>query len=453
GESLPVEVTAGAAVLAGSVNTDGLLEIVVTQVGGATTLGKIIALMRTAERAKPPVSRLLDAFAGPYLALVLAIAAGTWFASGDMAATLAVLVASCPCALVLAAPATAVAAIAVAARHGILIKSAAFLERLAEVACVLFDKTGTLTEGELTVLRVVATPGARAGEGEWEVARLAASLGAASHHPVSRAAARGWQPSALLPVAAVREIGGFGVTGLLDGEEVALGRASPADMLSNGMPSPHDGPAAAVRRDGRVLGWLLLGDRVRPEAGAALADLRALGLSRQAIVTGDRDAVAASVAAQLGIADVTAAAMPEAKLRRVLAEVAAGRLPMVVGDGINDSLALRAGAVGVAMGARGTDVALASADLVLMSSDLRRLGTAIRLSRRCRRTIGVNVAIGLVWTAALVGLAATGALGAQGAIVAALLHNLSTFVGLGNAGRLMLFDETAGTVVSSAAMS
>jgi len=170
--------------------------------------------------------------------------------------------------------------------------------------------------------------------------------------------------------------------------------------------------------------------------------LRALGVERQILLTGDRAAVARRIGAQLAIPDICAEALPEQKMRRVLAEIDAGFRPMVVGDGINDSLALKVGAIGVAMGARGTDVALASADLVLMTSDLRRLATAIRLSRRCRRTIHVNVAIGLGWTAALVGLAATGGLGAQGAIVAALLHNFSTFLGLGNAGRLLLFDES-----------
>jgi Cd2+/Zn2+-exporting ATPase len=164
-------------------------------------------------------------------------------------------------------------------------------------------------------------------------------------------------------------------------------------------------------------------------------------LRRQILLTGDRAKVAERIGAQLGIGDVCAEALPEQKMRRVLREIDGGFRPMVVGDGINDSLALKVGAIGVAMGAAGTDVAMASADLVLMTSDLRRLATAIRLSRRCRRTIHVNVAIGLGWTVALVALAATGELGAQGAIVAALLHNLSTFLGLGNAGRLLLFDE------------
>ncbi len=142
--------------------------------------------------------------------------------------------------------------------------------------------------------------------------------------------------------------------------------------------------------------------------------------------------------------------LPEQKMDRVMQEIKLGHRPMVVGDGINDSLALRAGAVGVAMGAQGTgDVAFASADLALMTNDLRRLGTCIRLSRRCRRTIYVNVAIGLGFTFGLIVLAGAGVLGVEAPIIAALLHNVSTFIGLGNAGRLLLFDETQGAAAGT----
>jgi heavy metal translocating P-type ATPase len=444
GESVPVDVSPGTAVLAGSMDTDGRLEVEVTRVGGETALGRIIALMRDAERAKPPVTRLLERYAGQYMGLVLMVAGGTWFASGDVAATLAVLVASCPCALVLAAPATAIAAIAVAARHGILIKGSAFLETLAETSSVVFDKTGTLTTGELTLTGTAPTPGTDAGE----LVRLAAGLGAASSHPVSRAAARAVSAAERIAVEDAREGGGLGVTATVGGELAAFGR--PALFASLGVaagePPAHDGPIAGVSLGARFLGWLLFADQPRAEAAGALADLRGLGLTRQVLLTGDRAAVARRIGAQLGIADISAEALPEQKMRRVLAEVGQGYRPLVVGDGINDSLALKAGAVGVAMGAQGTDVALASADLVLMTSDLKRLGTAIRLSRRCRRTVHVNVALGLGWTVALVALAAVGALGAEGALVAALLHNLSTFAGLANAGRLLLFDETGGAV-------
>ena len=445
GESIPVDVAPGDAALAGSINTNGRLELEVTRLGAETTLGKIIALMRTAERAKPPVARLLERYAGHYLALVLLIAAGTWFGTGNTGATLAVLVASCPCALVLAAPATSVAAISVAARHGILIKGAAFLEQLAEVNAVVFDKTGTLTTGELSLGEFRAAEGV---DREWALA-LAAALGAASSHPVSRAAARA-VPGARRPALQhVREIGGSGVTAEVEGRVAALGRPDLFGSLGIEAPPPpaHDGPIAGVGYHGAFAGWLLFDDRARPESRDAVRELHGLGLARQVLLTGDRRAVAARIGAELGIAEVAAEMLPEQKMRRVMAEMADGYRPMVVGDGINDSLALKVGAVGVAMGAQGTDVALASADLVLMTSDLRRLATAIRLSRRCRQTIHVNVGIGLGWTVLLIGLAASGVLGAEGAIIAALLHNFSTFVGLGNAGRLLLFDELGGGVV------
>jgi Cd2+/Zn2+-exporting ATPase len=435
GESAPNEASAGATILAGSIDIDGRLEVEVTRVGHETTLGRIIALMREAERAKPPATRLLERYAGQYLALVLMAAAGTWFVTGDAQATLAVMVASCPCALVLAAPATSVAAIAVAARHGILIKGAAFLEHLSDVDAVMFDKTGTLTTGELALARIEA-PDPQAA------LRVAAALGAASSHPLSRAAFRAVVDP---PTAAdVREAGGFGVTGTVDGKPSAFGRPSLFTALGVEFPPPpaHDGPVAGVSQGGRFLGWALFADRLRPEAEAALAELRALGLTRQVLLTGDRSAVAKRVAMSLGIDEFVAEALPEQKTERVRAELSAGRRPMVVGDGINDGLALKVGAVGVAMGAERTDVALASADLVLMTSDLRRLATAIRLSRRCRRTIGANVAIGLGWTIVIASLAAAGALGPAGAVTAALLHNVSTFATLANAGRLLTFDET-----------
>ena len=229
GESAPAEACAGATILAGSIDVDGRLEVEVTRVGSETTLGRIIALMREAERAKPPATRLLERYAGHYLAFVLMAAGGVWFATGDVQATLAVLVASCPCALVLAAPATSVAAIAVAARHGILIKGAAFLENLSDVDSVMFDKTGTLTTGELALTRVEA-PDPEAA------LRIAAALGAASSHPEPRRVPRGRRsPSAT----DVREAGGLGVTGTVDGELSAFGR--PALFETLGIDAPAAG--------------------------------------------------------------------------------------------------------------------------------------------------------------------------------------------------------------------
>ena len=440
GESVPVEVTEGEHALAGSMNIDGLLHIELTRVGEDTTLGRIIALMRDAEEAKPPVTRLLDRYANQYMMLVLLVAAGTWFVTNNVPSMLAVLVASCPCALVLAAPATSVAAIVVAARHGILIKGSAFLEHMADVTSVVFDKTGTITTGQLHLLQAQAMPGAD----EALMRRLAASLGASSNHPLSRAATTSCPPEERLQLEECREMGGFGVVGTYDGQEAALGRADLFARLGVDAPPPpvHDGPIAGVSLGSQFLGWLLFLDRVRAGSEEAVRELRSLGMERILLLTGDRDSVAQHVAAEVGIDEVSAGMLPQDKLSRVREEIRLGYRPMVVGDGINDSLALRAGAVGVAMGAQGADVAMASADLALMTNDLRRLGTCIRLSRRCRRTIYVNVAIGLTFTFGLTALASVGALGVEAPIIAAVLHNVSTFLGLGNAGRVMLFDET-----------
>jgi Cd2+/Zn2+-exporting ATPase len=439
GESMPVEVAAGTEVFGGAINLDGLLLIEVTRTGAESTLGRVIALMQRAERSKPPITRWLERYAGEYLILVLLIAAVTWFATNNAQAMLAVLVAACPCALALSAPATAIAGIAVAARHGILIRGSAFLEELAETSALIVDKTGTLTTGALRLQSFTALDGVDTTS----ALHLAGSLGAASTHPVSRALAALVSNQERWTLENVRERPGLGVVAQTAKGEATLGRPELLWQLrieTSAVPA-HDGPIAGLALDGRFLGWLLLTDTPRPEAAAAMVDLRDLGVSRQILLTGDRLSVAEALARSLGIAEVQAQALPEDKLNRVIAEKKRGFRPLVVGDGVNDSLALKAGAVGIAMGAGGSDIALASADVVLIGSDLRRLGTCIRLSRICRRALHVNVAIGLGWTLAIVAAAGYGLLGGEGALIAALLHNLSTLLVLGNAGRLLRFQE------------
>lgn len=438
GESVPLEAVMGTEVFGGAINLDGLLRLEVTRTGHESTLGKVIALMQNAERSKPPITRLLERYAGSYLVLVLLLAAVTWFITNDAQAMLAVLVAACPCALVLSAPATAIAGIAVAARHGILIRSSAFLEELADLTSLVVDKTGTLTYGTLRLQSIES-----AESDQPSLLPLAASLGSASSHPVSRALAGLVEQEKYLPLTDIHERQGLGVVAMTSQGEAALGRPELFAQLgieTSTVPD-HDGPIAGLALDGRFLAWLLLADSVKPEAQVAMAELRTLGLGRQLLLTGDRRSVATTLAREVGIADVQAQALPEDKLKRVMTEIDNGFRPMVVGDGINDSLALKAGVVGVAMGAGGADIALASADIVLIGSDLRRLGTCVRLSRQCRHTLQVNVIIGLGWTLAIVAFAAFGWLGAAGAMIAALLHNLSTLLVLGNAGRLLRFQE------------
>lgn len=438
GESVPVETAVGMTVFGGAINLDGLLRVEVTRTGDQSTLGKVIALMQNAERSKPPITRLLERYAGSYMVLVLLLAAVTWFVTHDAQAMLAVLVAACPCALVLSAPATAIAGVAVAARHGILIRSSAFLEELADLTSLVVDKTGTLTYGTLR-LQSISSP--RLDQAS--VMALAASLGAASSHPVSRALAGLVNQEQSLPLTDIHERQGLGVVAMTGQGEAALGRPelfAQLGIVTTTVPE-HDGPIAGLALNGEFVAWLLLADSVKPEARFALAELRELGLGRQLLLTGDRQSVAQTLAREVGLQELQAQALPEDKLNRVLKEIDNGFRPMVVGDGINDSLALKAGVVGVAMGAGGADIALASADIVLIGSDLRRLGTCVRPSRQCRRTLQVNVIIGLGWTLAIVVFAAFGWLGAAGAMIAALLHNLSTLLVLGNAGRLLRFQE------------
>ena len=438
GESVPMEAGVGMPVFGGAINLDGLLRIEVTRTGHESTLGKVIALMQNAERSKPPITRLLERYAGSYMVLVLLLAAVTWFVTNDAQAMLAVLVAACPCALVLSAPATAIAGVAVAARHGILIRSSAFLEELADLTSLVVDKTGTLTFGTLR-LQAIDSP----LEDRSHVLKLAASLGSASSHPVSRALAGLVTQDHFLLLSNIHERQGLGVVAMTEQGEAALGRPelfAQLGIATSDVPD-HDGPIAGLALNGEFLAWLLLADSVKPEAKFALNELRELGLGRQLLLTGDRQSVAHSLARDVGISDVQAQALPEDKLNCVLKEIGSGFRPMVVGDGINDSLALKAGVVGVAMGAGGADIALASADVVLIGSDLRRLGTCVRLSRQCRQTLQVNVIIGLGWTLAIVAFAAFGWLGAAGAMIAAVLHNLSTLLVLGNAGRLLRFQE------------
>ena len=322
----------------------------------------------------------------------------------------------------------------------ILVKGSAFLEQLGNVDAVVFDKTGTLTLGELRLVATAPSPGVS----QAALIKLAGSLGAASSHPVSRAVGLEVPENQRLTISDLRETRGLGIVGSLAGETVGLGRAALFERLGIVVPQPpadHTGPVAGVSKGAQFWGWILLADKLRPEAKEAIGDLKQLGLRHQLMITGDREAVARRVAAELDIAEVHAEVLPDEKMQLVLLAADRGYRTMVVGDGINDALALKAGAVGVAMGAKGTDVALASADLVLMTNDLRRLGTCIRLSRRCRRTILVNVAVGLGWTTVVVGVAAAGIFGASGALAAAVLHNAGTLAVMANAGRLLKFQD------------
>jgi len=441
GESIPTDKAPGDPVFAGTMNLTGALEIRVARAGPDTTLGRVQALMREAGRTRTPFMRLVDSYVVWYMPVVLTIACLILFFTRSWDRAIAALVVSCPSALILATPTAVVAALSAAMRIGILAKSAGDLERAADTSAVIFDKTGTLTTGELSVTRM------RPAEGADPIAllRLAAAVERSSRHPAARAVVAVAEEAGvpLIDAEDVREEPGRGMRGVIGGTEVLVGRAAlleEAGIDLSALP-PADAPGASilyVAAGGRALGWLALEDRARPEARAAVEDLRRLGIRRLLLLTGDRWDVARRVGEELGATEVEAECLPERKREIVAAARAQGPV-MVVGDGVNDAPALAAGDIGVAMGAAGSDVALASASIALMNDDLTRLPFLIRLSRRLRAVVHQNLLFGAAFIAAGLALASVGALSA---IAAALLQNLGAFLVIFSSARLVRFGES-----------
>jgi len=369
-----------------------------------------------------------------------------------MSRAVAVLIVGCPGALVLAGPTAMIAALAAASRLGILIKNTRFLESLADVDTVVLDKTGTVTLGRLELLRIEPIN----GHEEDELLRRAVACAAGSRHPVSQAIVRAAE-SAGIKVQLdrsgdrIEELGGKGILATGNGEVKLLGRRD--WLVEEGIEVPenpeHAGPIVWVGRiehttggkRAQAVGCLLLADRARPEAKQAIHDLKALGLERSVLLTGDRQEVAREIGAALEMDEIIAEVLPEQKLHTVHAEREAGNSVMVVGDGVNDALALASGDVGVALGAVASDVALQSADVALMTNDLGRLPMCVRLARYTRATIHQNVLIGagmgivFVWLASLKFVSP---------IMGAFLHTLGEFFVIGNSARLLRFDQRRG---------
>jgi Zn2+/Cd2+-exporting ATPase len=328
------------------------------------------------------------------------------------------------------------AALAAAARLGILIKSTRFLERLGDVDTVILDKTGTVTMGQLEVVGVHPCTGLS----EAELLAEAAVCAAGSLHPVSRGIVAAAGPVKSGDADSIEEVPGRGLTARRNGVVIRLGSATwlresgldPAEA-----PSPHHGPMVWVARDRQVLGVLLLADRPRPGSREALELVRGLGVSRTLLMTGDRADVAQPIARELGVDECLAGCLPEAKLAVVDREMASGRRVMVVGDGVNDALALDRADVGVAMGAMGSDVAVQSADVALMGTDLGHLSQMLRLAQRTRAVVTQNVLFAIGSSVTVMTLAG---LGLISPVVGAAVQNVGTFVIVVNSARLLRFD-------------
>jgi len=415
GESVPVEVGPGDTVTGATVNAGGRIVVRATRVGADTQLAQMARLVEEAQNGKARAQRLADRISGIFVPIVIALALATlgiWLATGAPAdqaftAAVAVLIIACPCALGLATPTALLVGTGRGAQLGILIRGPEALESTRTIDTVVLDKTGTVTTGRMALLDVVTD------EDPAEVLRLAGALENASEHPIARAIARraGAAPP---PVTDFQNLEGLGVRGTVDGRAVLAGRAS----LFEELPATLAAAKAAAETAGRtpiVAGWdgraravLVVADTVKDTSAKAVAELRALGLP-PVLLTGDHEAAARTVAAEVGITEVIAEVLPADKVDVVKRLQAEGRAVAMVGDGVNDAAALAQADLGLAMGT-GTDVAIEAADLTLVRGDLRAAGDAIRLSRRTLATIKGNLFWAFAYNVAALPLAAAGLL-------------------------------------------
>ncbi|HET9198411.1 MAG TPA: heavy metal translocating P-type ATPase [Solirubrobacterales bacterium] len=426
GESVPVEVGPGEGVVGATINLGGRLVVRATRVGEDTALAQIGRLVTAAQSGKAPVQRLADRISAVFVPIVIALAVATlgfWLGNGAGAsfaftAAVAVLIIACPCALGLATPTALLVGTGRGAQLGLLIKGPEVLESTRRIDTVVLDKTGTLTSGEMSVVAVHVA----VGEDEAEVLRLAGAVEDASEHPIAAAiAAHAKERFVLLP--AVEEFAseaGIGVRGVVGERTVVVGRVSSLFGMSERTRHALPPELEEARRDAEALGrtaiavgWddearglIVVADTVKPSSREAVAGLRALGL-RPVLLTGDNEATARAVAAEVGIEETIAEVLPAEKATVVERLQAEGRTVAMVGDGVNDAPALAQADLGLAIGT-GTDVAIEASDITLVSGDPRAVGDAIRLSRRTLATIKGNLFWAFAYNVAALPLAAAG---------------------------------------------
>jgi Cu+-exporting ATPase len=455
GESVPVEVTGGDAVIGATINVGGRLVVEATRVGGDTTLARMAELVADAQSGKAPVQRLADRVAGVFVPVVVLLAVATlgyWLGRGESLASaatpaVALLIVACPCALGLATPTALLVGTGRGAQLGVLIRGPEVLEATRSVDTIVLDKTGTVTGGRMAVVEIVAAEGVDRDH----AIRLAAGLEAASEHPIARAIAAVVADGQRPPVTDFQASAGLGVRGTVEGFVVTAGRRSHAEtsglVLPPELAEAHD-RAEAVGHTAVVVGWdgevrlvVAVADTVRPTSAGAVAALRALGLE-PVLLTGDHEEVARRVADEVGITTVRAGVLPEQKVAEVRRLQAEGRVVAVAGDGVNDAAALAQADLGLAMGG-GTDAAIAAADITLVRGDLTAAVDAIRLSRRTLRTIKVNLLWAFGYNVAAIPVAASGLLNPM---LAGLAMAASSVLVVTNSLRLFRFRSVAPTV-------
>ncbi len=437
GEPEPAHAGPGDTVYAGTVNLDGRFIMRVEKEYVDTSFSKILQLLERSETIAAPESRLIDRFLHYYIPFVLAAAAAVALISRDATKAIAILVVSCPCGQMLVSSAPMIAALSAATKRGVLVKNAKFIEELTEIDTVVFDKTGTVTKGELSLTEILPY----GDESREELLQMAALLAASSNHPVSRAVMEAVGVTALPGDLTVREIPGGGVEG--EDKTGRVYRFGRREWLAGcGVVFPEDaeipdGTVSYVSRDDTLLGALSFCDTLRENAAECVGELRELGATRTAMLTGDREEPARAIAGKAGIDEVYAHLLPEEKLEKLRALSGDGHNVLAVGDGINDALILREATVGIAMGAMGSDLAIDSADIALMNNNLRTIPFAIRLARRTRRIIYQNLVLSIGISAVMIALSA---LGVISALAGSVFHNFGAFAVLLNSSRILRED-------------
>jgi len=454
GEPVPVDVTSGDTVVGGSLNTYGRLLMRATRVGADTQLARMATLVSDAQNTKAPVQRTADRVAAIFVPAVLLIAAATmagWLLAGQSSASaftaaVAVLIIACPCALGLATPTAILVGTGRGAQLGILIKDPKLLETIEAVDTVVFDKTGTLTTGAMAVYDIDARP----GENSDVVLAMAAAVESASEHPVAEAIVTAARDGGLRigkgPDQFINDPG-TGVVGVVDGVEVAVSRVGSLAGVDLLAPPTARQTAVQVTWDGQVRGVITLADQVKADSAAAIAALKAMGITPM-LLTGDSAAVARHIADDVGIAagDVIAGVLPTEKADAIRGLQAQGRTVAMVGDGVNDSVALAVADIGMAMGS-GADAAIDAGDLTLMRTDVHTVPTALRLSARTLRTIRINLFWAFAYNAAAIPVAALGLLNPM---ISGAAMACSSLLVVSNSLRLRRFDHNSGQDASQA---
>ena len=399
GESVPRQVRPGDSVISGCVNQNGLLRVQVTKAFGESTVQKILDLVENASSKKAKAENFITKFARYYtpvvvfcalaLAVVPPLFVGDW--TGWVQKALIFLVVSCPCALVISVPLSFFGGIGGASRQGILVKGGNYLEVLADTELVVFDKTGTLTKGVFQVTAIHPE-----GVSQQELLELAALAESYSDHPISRSLKEAWGKALdTARVGQVEELSGRGVRAQVDGKEVWAGNGKLMEEIGLAYrPSGQVGTVVHVAAEGRYLGYILIADEVKPDAKEAIAALKAQGVKKTVLLTGDAKDVGEAVAQELGLDEAYTQLLPGDKVERVealLQETSPKGKLAFVGDGINDAPVLSRADIGIAMGAMGSDAAIEAADVVLMDDDPLKIAKAIRISRKCLRIVYENI--------------------------------------------------------------